>query len=348
MDMHSSRSNKRQRTDSTPLNLSQLPTGVLSNCFSFLGSSGHYYFLASVCKDFKVAVEELYGDDRNTSMDSILTSISTCEHVLELLFVENALTQTKVITAVFENDRLDLFIDVIMKAYRIPRLQNYITAMAKAMRDKSTEIMRFIIKNDEIIYLLKNKEPPEGIQIKETAEDIEFAVQGIAAACDPDMIHQLVEKGVVFNANSIIHCLRREDIETFKCLVDIVDVGHEELQMEQWVIFQALEHEMNLDAIKYLKQKGYFHNQDTLRRVIFSTIQKKEAAAINVVKVVLEGWHDISDDCISLIIILCINEECMDILSYIHESIQRINIDRWIQYAEMENLREVAAHLRSM
>lgn len=44
-----------------------LPTHVLRHCLSFLGSSDNYYFLAAVCKDFKTTVEQLYGENRNTS-----------------------------------------------------------------------------------------------------------------------------------------------------------------------------------------------------------------------------------------------------------------------------------------
>ena len=91
--------------------LSALPTQVLGNCFSFLGPSGHYYFLASVCKDFKVAVEELYGDDRNTSVGSILTSISTCRHVMEMTSGEEyeQIIQEKITNAVFSSQRIDIF-----------------------------------------------------------------------------------------------------------------------------------------------------------------------------------------------------------------------------------------------
>ncbi|GFH61379.1 predicted protein [Chaetoceros tenuissimus] len=63
-----------------------LPTHILRHCLSFLGSTDNYYFLASVCKDFKTAVEQLYGDNRNTSAESIIATVSTCNHVHGLIF----------------------------------------------------------------------------------------------------------------------------------------------------------------------------------------------------------------------------------------------------------------------
>lgn len=218
--------------------------------------------------------------------------------------------------------------------------------MTSAIRHKSTEILRSIIGNEQIIYLLKNKEPPVGLQINATPEDMESIVQSVAAACDSDMIHQLVEKGVVFkNGISILHSLRRKDIETFKCLLDILE--HEELKMELKVILQALQHEMNLDAVKYLKQKGYFDNEEILKQSLFYVI-RTPTLGINVFKAILKDRRNIDDGCLRNIIALCIIHECMDELSYIHNSIKRINIDFWIVFAETQNSREMVAHLRAM
>ncbi|GFH49980.1 predicted protein [Chaetoceros tenuissimus] len=347
--MHSSRSNKRQRIECTPLSLSQLPANVLSNCFSFLGPSGHYYFLASVCKDFKVAVDELYGDDRNTSMDSILTSVSTFTHVIKLIFEENGdeyeSLSMKITAAVFENDRVDLYQDVVSKM-SIRTLQGELTDVSCAIRYKSTEIMRSIIENEQIIYLLKNLKPPEGIQIDVTPDDMPSIVQALPAACDPQMIHQLVKKGVVFKCSSVCHSLRRKELETFKCMLDMFE--HEENDSKSQVIFPVLEHEMHLDAIKYLKQKGYFDDEIIFTWAIVLTNRNRLATRINVVKCILEGQRDISDRSLRTIIASCISYGCMDVLSYIHESVDRINIEHWLIFAESHNLTEVVAHLQSM
>ncbi|GFH57195.1 predicted protein [Chaetoceros tenuissimus] len=83
---HSQGSIKRQRIATTPSKVTDLTNDILKHYFSFLGKkTGCYYFLASVCKDFKALVEEQYGDDRNTSADSILSSKSTCFHVSNIL-----------------------------------------------------------------------------------------------------------------------------------------------------------------------------------------------------------------------------------------------------------------------
>lgn len=62
----------------------QLPT-ILSHCLSFLGSSDNHYFLASLSKAFKTAVEQLYEGNQNTSAESITTSVSNCNHAIDLI-----------------------------------------------------------------------------------------------------------------------------------------------------------------------------------------------------------------------------------------------------------------------
>ena len=93
-----------------------LPIHVLRHCLSFLGSSDNYYFLASVCKDFKTAVEQLYGDNRNTSAESIIATVSTCNHVLDLMIGVTDLTEKekglliyKISAAVIKNEKIDVF-----------------------------------------------------------------------------------------------------------------------------------------------------------------------------------------------------------------------------------------------
>ncbi|GFH49982.1 predicted protein [Chaetoceros tenuissimus] len=262
---------------------------------------------------------------------------------------ENNHLSKKVVTAVFQNDRVDLFQDVLLKLFpNSPNrpLEGDFTDVTNAVRYKSTEIMRSIIANEQIIHLLRSKEPPEYMKREIKTEDIKNLVQAMVAACDPDMIHQLVEKGVVFHFASVFHSLRRKDLETFKCLLDMIE--HDGMNNNSKLCFRAIDHEMHLDAIKYLKQKGYFDDEIVFSRAIIYILHNRAAAGIDIMKCILEGRHDISEFSFGIIIGTCISCECTDILSYIHESVKRINIDRWLIFAESEQLPEVVAHLQSM
>ena len=352
MDMHSSRSSKRQRVDSTPLSLSHLPANVLSNCFSFLGSSGHYYFLASVCKDFKVAVDELYGDARNTSMDSINTSVSTCTHVINRMSRnEIPNVSEKIIENVFKHDRLDIFEGVVAcisdaVLSDTHNLQGYVEHVRSAIGSISTKIMRSMInENEHIIYLLKNLRPPEGMEIEESYDDLKALVQQMSAACDPEMIRVLVEKGVEFDSGSVVvHSLRREDIETFKYLLDIVSVENE--HDIQSIVLTALQHKMKLEAITALKERDYFADETNFVNAMFFAIRKPDG--LNVVKILCANQNDLHSNKLTMIAGFCVMSERMDILSYLHESIQKIDIDLCLRIAELNNLTEVVNHLRTL
>lgn len=72
-------------------------------------------------KDFKCAVEHLYGENRNTSAERIIATESTCRHIInlicqDLLFRDMRLIKggiskmiNKIVAAVFEHDRADIF-----------------------------------------------------------------------------------------------------------------------------------------------------------------------------------------------------------------------------------------------
>lgn len=195
-----------------------LPTHVLSHCFSFLGSSGHYYFLASVCKEFKVAVEELYQGNRNTSMDSIISSLSTYRHVIKI--VDYNTIYEEIVNAIFKNDRVDIFAEV-RKKLEMMRSVNL------AIVHCSTEIMRSIITDEEVVYAMMNY--PTHVCV--------------SSACDRHMIQYLIEKGMKFNASSVDSALRRKDLETFRYLLDFVSIANEDFNVRNYVFDAALKHE---------------------------------------------------------------------------------------------------------
>lgn len=84
--------------------------------------------------------------------------------------------------------------------------------------------------------------------------DIKHILSTSPAACDSEMIGQLIYKGVKFDAISIECSLRRTDLDTFKCLLNIVQVEDE--QIKESIILKAAKHEMHLDAMKCLKEKN--------------------------------------------------------------------------------------------
>ncbi|GFH49977.1 predicted protein [Chaetoceros tenuissimus] len=179
-----------------------LPSGVLSNCFSFLGACSHYYFLASVCKDFKVAVDELYQGNCNTSIESIITSMSTIRHVQEIVRFEDEYygddmdyrMYCMIKEAIYKYDRPDLleFIGINKYTYYMgskSESEETLEVIAAAAENNSTEIMRSIITHEAKVIEQCVKKPVWGWY------DIKRILSKSSAACDPEMICQMVERG---------------------------------------------------------------------------------------------------------------------------------------------------------
>ena len=338
-----------------------LPTGVLSNCFSFLGSSGHYYFLASVCKDFKVAVDELYQGNCNTSIEAIITSMSTIEHVFNVIDIEDEYYVDRmedrmygmISEAIYKYDRPDLLEFLGIDKYTfyagsVSESEDTLNAMISAIKHNSTEIMRSIIVHEAKVIEQCVKTPVWGYY------DIKHSILlKISAACDPEMIGKLVEKGVEFDYKSIEYSLTRTDLDTFKCLLDIVQVEDE--RMKESIILKALQHGMHLDAMKCLKGKKYFKNKNTLVATIWTICSKHFALDFDcldpILKLLLEGRLDKNDISFLMVLCCCVVHKRMDILSYIHEQIRRIDAGfkrALIQFAEMRNIPDVTNLRRTL
>ncbi|GFH49978.1 predicted protein [Chaetoceros tenuissimus] len=327
-----------------------LPANVLSNCFSFLGPSGHYYFLASVCKDFKVAVDELYQGNYNTSIESIITSMSTIRHVFEVIEsdVESNVVKERIYDmmkeAVYKYDRPDLLEVIGVDKYTLSMdnffaIENTLDAIEAATVYNSTEIMRSIITHEEGVIdncLDCMKKIPDWY-------DFNGILSKSSAACDAHMISQLVEKGVEFDGISIVYSLTRRDIETFKCLLDIVQIEQDVMRLP--IILNALQHEMHLDAMKCLKGKKYFEKKENLLLAIWIICSKDFdlhfACLDPILKLLLEDRLDKSVDFFLQVLCCCIVHERMDILSYIHENCRCIDtgISRFLtHFAEKRNM----------
>lgn len=228
----------------------QLPTNVLRQCLSFLGPSDNYYFLASVSKNFKTAVEQLYGENRNTSAESIIATVSTCNHVVDLIMGDTELMQEekavltcKIFAAAFKNDRVDIFERSITPLYEAEGIMN--NCVTFAITNKSTEIMRLLIKDLEYVQFLKEFELENDIPL----------VSCVPAACDVCMIKELIDHGVKFNGESLVFALQRDDLETFEYLLNVVNVytGRE----RQAIFFSAMSHRKGFDAFQMLMGKGF-------------------------------------------------------------------------------------------
>ncbi|GFH57248.1 predicted protein [Chaetoceros tenuissimus] len=335
--------NKRQRILATgPSKVTDLPTSLISNCISFLdpeNEPGHYIFGASVNKDFKAAAEELYQGVRNTSLESILSSPSICLYVLNLLREDPTddiavQTRKKILNPIFESDRVDLYLNALVKVYTLDGFHNNLAFLVRAVQYKSTEIMRSHINgNDDIIHFLtKFKLPaelnlPEGVEIKVSIDEVKNFVQSIPAACDPQMIQELVAKGVVFNYMSVLHSLKRNDIETFRCLLDIVRVQKDEDEIQSIIIETLNHHDLRLEAAKCLSERNYFAEGECFLIAMYIVITENSDNVIDLVKVFCESELNLSQQEYNTIVYACISSENMAILGYLHKSFRRINLE---------------------
>ncbi|GFH57153.1 predicted protein [Chaetoceros tenuissimus] len=348
---YSQQSNKRQRILATgPTKLTDLPTDLVSNCFAYLDPEkkpGHHIYLASVNKYFKAAVKELYQGVRNNSLESILSSPSICLYVLNLVEEEDIDTFYKIVVAIFENDRLDLYLDAYLEVYPNNFWSNKHASLVTATAYKSTEIMRSLITgNDHIIYFLTNLNPPEGIEINASVDDVKNLVQKIPVACDPQMIKELVRKGVVFNFESVIFSLTRKDIETFKCLLDIVPLEKDyEIQR---IIVAALEHELQLKAVECLKERNHFAQGSNFIRAMYFVITENTANIMDLVKMFCSAKPNLTESDFKTIVYTCMMSENMDVLSYLHKSFRKIDLGLFRRLAMLNNKPEVEAHLQSL
>ena len=335
-----------ERTSSSKL--SSLPTQVLGNCFSFLGSSGHYYFLASVCKDFKVAVDELYGDDRNTSIDSILTSASACRHVIEMTSGEEheQIIQHHITEAVFKNERVDIFQNVFRPSLN-PSDVHTLRYIVHAIKHKSTEVMRFMISHESIIEFLKVCQTSEDKSRPfPTYEHAKFVIRYLSVPCDVSMIKYLMEKGIQFNYRSILESLIRDNLDTFEYLLDTISLEAMETDMLKRTISKAIQHDKAIDAIRILR-----------RKVNFGILQLKHSfsfvihfnASLNLIDVLLKGLgEDVRLEAVKFLVCICIEKERVDVLSYLYDSKLKTNFDDCLHLAESENKPKVSRFIREL
>ncbi|GFH58363.1 predicted protein [Chaetoceros tenuissimus] len=320
-----------------------LPIHILRHCLSFLGSSDNYYFLAAVCKDFKTAVEQLYGENRNTSAESIIATVSTCNHVLVLLYEDTDLIEEeratyiwKFLLLVFENDRKDIFEGSFISFTESVIILKF---MQLAIEYRSTEVMRLIIKDEENVQLMN---------AHFLENDHSLAVCA-PIACDGSMIKQLIEYGVEFYGDSLFYALKRDDLDTFEYLLDEVEVYNE---VERYtIISEALLHQKYRDAFQILMTNRFFHITD-LETVLPVQIGQLHAS-LDLVQFALEKLMneievDPIDDFFHNLIVSCISEKRMDILTYINTDVREIDVEYYIIYFEAKGDGESVEFLNGM
>ncbi|GFH49983.1 predicted protein [Chaetoceros tenuissimus] len=302
---------------------SPLPTHVLSHCFSFLGSSGHYYFLASVCRDFRIAVEELYQGSRNTSMDSIISSVSTYRHIIKI--VDSNTICEEIFKAIFRKDRVEIFTEISNKL-------EIMVSVHLAIANCSTEIMRSIITDEKVVYEMMNY--PTHVCV--------------SSACDVSMIQYLMDKGVKFNASSVESALRRKDLETFRYLLDFVDVANEDVNVRNYIFHAAWKHEHNIDAMRLLKEKKQNGYDSYVIEFVCRALD--DNISLDLVKILLEDAQWLKHDVLCYFPFLgaCISAQRTDILSFIHHSIREIDVNFCLRFAEMFHFTEVIEFLQQM
>lgn len=312
----------------------KIPSHILGHCFSFLGSSGHYYFLASVCKDFRAAVKELYKGNYNTSAESIISSVSTCRHVYRTVQYQ---IRMKITEAIFRNDRVDVFKDMSQTLTLLCP-----SNAREAIAQQSTEILRFIITDEEMFLQMKNE-----ISLSKANNNYVPLVILAPSTCDVDMIQHLLQKGIEFKPLSVLQTLLRKSLDTFECLLGIVSFEDFEMAQKCEMIEMALDHEKHIQAIKILRATSIFNNEELLFHA-FRHSYRRYNLLVEHIKVLLEDRNDLSNAAFKGLMYFCVMEERLDILKYIHESIQRIDVEYCYRIAEQNNKQEMIPSLLEM
>ncbi|GFH61378.1 predicted protein [Chaetoceros tenuissimus] len=317
-----------------------LPTHILRHCLSFLGSSDNYYFLASVSKDFKTVVEQLYGDNRNTSAESIIATVSRCNHVIDLIMgdtelaeEEKAVIAEKIAKVIFYNDKVVIFEQSVMP--KCETSEGIRKIVGYAITERSTEIMRTIIKNKENVQIMKDQMVEDGVPL----------AVFVSAACDVSMIKELIDHGVEFKGESLVFALNRDDLQTFEYLLDTVEVYTEPLA----IIRKALVHQKYIDAFEMLMTKECFRVIDL--RIVLLRLVVTSHATLDLVQFLLgHSSHEIEIDesFFRHLIFACIEERRMDLLTYINSSIQEINVESCILFFQAIDDEETVEFLRDL
>lgn len=329
------------------------PIDTLRHCLSFLGSSDNYYFLASVCKDFKTVVEQLYRGNRNTSTESIIATVSTCNHVIDLFLGRMNLIPEeirvyigKIKKCVFDNDRVDIFEESIKpvrtnflkETIMIGYMKEYILS---AINYRSTEIMRSIIKNQKNVQFMKYQMSRDDVPVS--------LASNAPAACDVHMIKDLIRYGVVFNAISLLFALKRNDLDTFEYLVDVVKVRVCDREEKIKVVFEALAHQKYNDAYEMLMRNGIvcFTALEQISLCMITT----QNPTLDRVKFLLECFRyentSDRDQFLHHLICVCVKMRRMDILTYMNTSWE-IDVESFVLYFQVNDDVEAAEFLRGM
>jgi hypothetical protein len=152
----------------------------------------------------------------------------------------------------------------------------------------------------------------------------------------------------------LFYALRRDDLDTFKYLVDVVKVQVYDRKEKTLIVCDVLGHQKcNDDAFEMLMRHGFVCFTD-LRGVLLYIIASHKPK-LDLVKRLLgilvnEIETDDSDAFLQHLISACIEaeERRLDILSYISKSIREIDVQSFISFYEDNDEEEAAEFLRGM
>ncbi|GFH57196.1 predicted protein [Chaetoceros tenuissimus] len=214
--------------------------------------------------------------------------------------------------------------------------------------------MRSLIqRNDHVIsFLMKLKlsaehQLPADVETDPSVDDVTMIVQTISVACDPQMIKDLVGSGVVFSFKSVIHSLKRKNIETFRCLLDIVPLEDED-EIHS-IIIGALRNDLRIEAAKCLSERNYFAQVIFFGTAMYIVITENVANAMDLVNMFCDAKPYLSQPDFNILVYTCMMFEKMDVLSYLHKSFRKIDLEYCRQLAVEADLPDyVADYLQSL
>ena len=252
---------------------------------------------------------------------------------LDVLFTDRYLSKEekmviidKIVATVFKHDRADIFEGSFkLIEYFTPNQtdsERMLEFIKNAIRHRSTEIMRSIIKNKENVQIMKDQMMEDDVPLAAFA----------SAACDVSMIKELIEYGVEFTTDTLLSALKRDDLGTFEYLLNAVEFHDRE--KNAIVICEALRHQKYNDAFQILKTNGLFHVADP--SLVFCAMILRNNPTLDLVADLLgELRSDITFDMhefLHLLVKVCVKMRRMDILNYINTYIREINLLEYQYY----------------
>ncbi|GFH48479.1 predicted protein [Chaetoceros tenuissimus] len=358
MDKEGERSNRKAANEVDNITFEDascvpLPDHLVRHCLSFVGG-GNYYFVASVSKQLKNCVEMEFPDDRNTSAFNIIANEEIFVAFIKAFTAskkegdELERVQIVVQRAIFETDDVDMYeniyIGFFLKIREEPDEAMVIHRLVwPAVTEKSIEIMKHIISNDETLSKMKEIDVP-GSDEYEDADPVKFA-SCVTSACDVEMIEYLRDKGVEFNARSIDFALIGGRMDTVRHLLDFVPSDLEGIHYSVLcdIAIDACKSD-GYEGLRVLKEKGWLRGP--LLSILYECVEQMELP-VDAIKIFINEESDFETE-IKPLVGIALKHRRLDIMKYLHPSLLYLDVEATMAGALENGDEEFAEFLRPL